>query len=47
MIKYFRELLATLKSIDRHLEKLSSAVVKGGERNSGNRIRVQTSKYDN
>ncbi len=46
MIKYFRELLKTLKSIDAHLEKISSCVIThSGQDRAGPQVRVNTSKY--
>jgi len=45
MIKYFRELLATLKSIDRRLAKLESCVIVYHDRAAGNALHVDTLKY--
>ena len=44
MIKYFRELLATLKSIDKRLAKLESCVIVYSDR-AGNAVHVNGSKY--
>ena len=47
MIKYFRELLATLKSIDEHLEELELCVSKQSDGRTGNtrRLRVDQNKF--